>query len=72
MRPPLWHTSDIPVTVGQEFLFVNNSIFHQECWLFFSVIDLVNKLEQEKEQGKSGNLAGRMTRVDFVILDELG
>jgi len=39
---------------------------------FFSVIDLVNKLEQEKEQGKSGNLAGRLTRVDFVVLDELG
>jgi len=39
---------------------------------FFSVIDLVNKLEQEKEQGKSGNLAGRLTRIDFVVLDELG
>ncbi len=39
---------------------------------FFSVIDLVNKLEQEKEQGKSGNIASRLTRVDFVVLDELG
>ncbi len=39
---------------------------------YFSVIDLVNQLEQEKEQGKSGALAGRLIRVDFVVLDELG
>lgn len=39
---------------------------------FFSVIDLVNQLEQEKDQGKSGNLASRLTRMDFVVLDELG
>jgi DNA replication protein DnaC len=39
---------------------------------FFSAIGLVNKLEQEKEQGKAGALASRLTRVDFVLLDELG
>jgi DNA replication protein DnaC len=39
---------------------------------YFSVIDLVNQLEQEKEQGKSGALASRLLRVDFVVLDELG
>lgn len=39
---------------------------------FFSVIDLVNKLEQEREQGKTGSLVNRLTRVDFVVLDELG
>ncbi len=39
---------------------------------YFSVIDLVNQLELEKEQGKSGTLAGRLLRVDFVVLDELG
>ena len=39
---------------------------------FFSVIDLVNKLEQEREQGKSGSLVNRLTRTDFVVLDELG
>lgn len=39
---------------------------------FFSVIDLVNKLEQEKEQGKSGSLVNRLIRVDFIVLDELG
>jgi len=39
---------------------------------YYSVIDLVNKLEQEREQGKSGALASRLTRIDFVVLDELG
>lgn len=39
---------------------------------FFSVIDLVNQLEQEKEQGKAGRLADRLARLDFVVLDELG
>ena len=39
---------------------------------FFSVIDLVNKLEQEREQGKTGSLVNRLTRIDFVVLDELG
>jgi DNA replication protein DnaC len=39
---------------------------------YYSVIDLVNQLEREKEQGKAGMLAARLTKVDFVILDELG
>lgn len=39
---------------------------------FFSVVDLVNKLEQEKLAGKTGSLASRLANVDFVILDELG
>lgn len=39
---------------------------------FFSVIDLVNQLEQEKHQGKAGSLANRLRHVDLVVLDELG
>lgn len=39
---------------------------------YFSVVDLVNVLEQEKEQGQAGTLARRLNRMDFVILDELG
>jgi len=39
---------------------------------FFSVIDLVNKLEQEKHVGKAGMLARRLANVDLVVLDELG
>jgi len=39
---------------------------------FFSVIDLVNKLEQEKHLGKAGSLANRLSNVDFIVLDELG
>jgi len=39
---------------------------------FFSVVDLVNKLEQEKLAGRAGSLASRLSNIDFVILDELG
>ncbi len=39
---------------------------------FFSVVNLVNKLEQEKLAGRTGSLASRLANVDFVILDELG
>ena len=39
---------------------------------FFSVIDLVNQLEQEKHQGRVGSLANRLRHVDLVVLDELG
>lgn len=39
---------------------------------FYSVIDLVNKLEQEKHAGKAGMLTNRLANVDLVVLDELG
>lgn len=39
---------------------------------FFSVVDLVNKLEQEKLAGRAGSLASRLSKLDFVVLDELG
>lgn len=39
---------------------------------FFSTVELVNLLEQEKALGKTGQLALRLTYADLVILDELG
>jgi len=39
---------------------------------FFSTVDLVNALEQEKAAGKAGRLAANLLHVDLVILDELG
>lgn len=39
---------------------------------FFSTVELVNALEQEKANGKSGQIALRLMYVDLVILDELG
>jgi len=39
---------------------------------FYNVVDLVNHLELEKQLGKAGSLARRLTQVDAVILDELG
>ena len=45
---------------------------HRKRVRFFSTVELVNALEQEKLQGKSGQIAGRLTHSDLVILDELG
>ena len=39
---------------------------------FFNAVDLVNQLEREKLQGKSGTLAKQLVLFDAVILDELG
>ena len=39
---------------------------------FYSTVDLVNLLEQEKAAGKAGRLAFSLMRMDLVILDELG
>lgn len=39
---------------------------------FFSTVEMVNSLEQEKGQGKTGQIAHRLVYTDLVILDELG
>ena len=39
---------------------------------FYSTVDLVNTLEQEKASGKAGKLAHQLINLDLVILDELG
>ncbi len=39
---------------------------------FYSTVDLVNLLEQEKAAGKAGKLAFALMRLDLIILDELG
>ncbi len=38
----------------------------------FTVVDLVNRLETEARAGRQGRLADYLTRMDFVVLDELG
>ena len=39
---------------------------------FFNVIDLVNRLEAEARNNRQGRLADYLTRMDFIVLDELG
>ena len=39
---------------------------------FYNLVDLVNKLEQEKLQGRAGSLSVRLSQMDIVVLDELG
>lgn len=39
---------------------------------FFNAVDLVNKLEAEAKLGRGGRIADGLTRVDLLVLDELG
>ena len=39
---------------------------------FFTVVDLVNRLEAETRTGRQGRTAEHLVRLDLVILDELG
>ena len=39
---------------------------------FYTVVDLVNRLESEARASRHGRLAEYLTRMDFIILDELG
>ena len=45
---------------------------HHRRVRFFSTIELVNVLEQEKANGKPGQMAHRLVHTDLVVLDELG
>jgi DNA replication protein DnaC len=39
---------------------------------FYTVVDLVNRLESEARSGRQGRLADYLSRLDFAVLDELG
>jgi DNA replication protein DnaC len=39
---------------------------------FYNVVDLVNRLEAESRAGRQGRIADYLTRLDFIVLDELG
>ena len=45
---------------------------HRKKVRFFATVDLVNALEQEKAVNKAGQMADRLSKLDLVILDELG
>ncbi len=39
---------------------------------FYNLVDLVNELEQEKEENRAGSIFRRLKNVSLIILDELG
>ncbi len=39
---------------------------------FYNVVDLVNRLEAETRAGRQGRMVDYLSRMDFVVLDELG
>jgi len=46
--------------------------YHNKKVRFYSTVDLANRLEQEKNNGKQGRLTLSLAQIDLVILDELG
>ncbi len=48
------------------------AIHHEKRVRFFNAVDLVNLLELEKQQDKTGTMARKLIQMDVVILDELG
>ena len=49
-----------------------SAIHHGKRVRFFNVVDLVNLLQREKQQDKTGAIAKKLLHADAVILDELG
>ena len=39
---------------------------------YFNVVDLVKRLEAEGRAGRHGRMADILSRMDFIVLDELG
>ena len=39
---------------------------------YFNTVDLVNRLEEETRLGKAGAPTAQLSRLDLVVLDELG
>ena len=49
-----------------------NVILQNKRARFYSVVDLVNQLEQEKAAGRTGRLSEKLLRYDVIVIDELG
>src|SRR3546814_15958491 len=39
---------------------------------YFNTVDLVTRLEEEARIGKSGALTAQLSRLDLIVLDDLG
>lgn len=61
------HKTHIATAIGVQAI-----EYHRRKVHFFSTIELVNALEQEKAKGKAGQIAEALVRLDLLILDELG
>ena len=55
-----------------DFQFEGTPINQTPRGRFYNVVDLVNRLETEARNVRQGRLADHLTRMDFIVLDELG
>lgn len=53
-------------------LAVSGITMHIKRVRFYSTVDLVNLLERERYEGKTGRIAQGLLRTDLLILDDLG
>jgi DNA replication protein DnaC len=63
---------DIAVLGDEAATIVRSCIRSGARGRFYNVVDLVNRLETEIRNGRQGRLADHLTRMDFIVLDELG
>lgn len=59
--------SHLATAIGRQVIIKNS-----KRGRYFNVVDLVNQLEQEKLTGRGGRLTASLSRLDFVVLDEMG
>jgi DNA replication protein DnaC len=74
LRRPVWSVLIVIATGKTHFAtaLAVAAIHQGKRARFYNEVDLVNQLENEKQQGKAGNLGKQLTVMDAVILDELG
>ncbi len=72
------HSGDVPQCIQKIALEVRPVLYgnrHDKVparGRFFNVVDLVNRREREAADGKTRKTAEQLTRLDLVVLDELG
>jgi DNA replication protein DnaC len=52
--------------------FATHSVRQSKRCRYFSMVDLVNKLEREQSDGLAGRTAEKLLKLDLLVLDELG
>jgi DNA replication protein DnaC len=69
---PCWSAAPAPARPHLAIAIARSCIRSGARGRFYNVVDLVNRLEIETRNGRQGRIAEHLTRMDFIVLDELG
>ena len=69
---PCWSAAPAPGKTHLAIAIARSCIRSGARGRFYNVVDLVNRLEIETRNGGQGRIAEHLTRMDFIVLDELG